>query len=51
MKFDPNIPCGSRIMIIFHEMATTGWTDAQQKGCYACQWLDNVDMHMHAKFD
>ena len=22
-----------------------------QKGCYACQWLDNVDMHRYAKFD
>ena len=24
---------------------------ALTKGCYACQWLDNVDMHMYAKFD
>ena len=22
-----------------------------QKSCYACQWLDNVDMHMYAKFE
>ena len=34
----------------------TGWTDAQQslvhqKDCYACQWLDNADMHTYAQFD
>ena len=33
-----------------------GLTDAQQslsikKGCYVCQLLDNVDMHMYVKFD
>ena len=22
-----------------------------KKGCYICQWLDNVDMHLYAKFD
>ena len=22
-----------------------------KKGCYTCQWLDNVDMHSYAKFD
>ena len=32
------------------------WSDwcsamAHQIGSYACQWLDNVDMHTYAKFD
>ena len=22
-----------------------------KKGCYTCQWLDNVDMHLYAKLD
>ena len=22
-----------------------------KKGCYTCQWLDNSDMHLYAKFD
>ena len=22
-----------------------------KKGCYTCQWLDNVDMHLYAIFD
>ena len=40
----------------FHKLITTGRTDAQlsvvhQKGCYACQWLSNVDMHTYANFD
>ena len=26
-------------------------TLVHQKGCYTCQWLDNVDMHLYAKFD
>ena len=34
----------------FYELTMTGWTDVQQslvdqKGCYACQWLDNAGMH------
>ena len=46
-KFDPNIPCGSRVIRIFHYMTTIGRTGAQQnlvhkKHCYACQWLYNV---------
>ena len=33
------------------------WNEAQQtlvhqnKRCSTCQWLDNVDMHLYAKFD
>ena len=54
--FYTNIPCGSRVMNIF--------TNSQQpaemmlskplsikKGCYTCQWLDNVDMYLYAKCD
>ena len=26
-------------------------TLVHQKGCYICQWLDNVDMHLYAKID
>ena len=22
-----------------------------EQGCYACQWLDNVDIYTYAKFD
>ena len=22
-----------------------------KKGCYTCQWLDNVDIHLYAKFE
>ena len=54
-KFDSNIPCGLRVISIFN---TTGPTDAQQNLVnpkrlfyFACQWLDNVDMHMYANFD
>ena len=41
---------------LFHYVITTGKNDAQQissikKGCYKCQWLDNVDMHLYAKCD
>ena len=37
-------------------MTSVGRTDAQlsivhQKGCYACQWLDNIDMPTYEKFD
>ena len=50
-NFDPNTPCGSRVML-----ATTGWTDAHQTlvhqiGGYANHWLGNIDMHMYAKCD
>ena len=40
----------------FHLLPTDG-NDAQQsliyikKGGFACQWLENVDMHMYANFD
>ena len=38
----------------FHQL--TSWNDAQQTlvhkiGWYTCQWLDNFDMHLYAKFD
>ena len=47
MQFFPNISC------------VQGFTDHnqpdcpvhQKKGGYACQWLDNVDMHIYVKFD
>ena len=26
-------------------------SSSNKKGCLACQWLGNVDMHMYAKFD
>ena len=55
-KFDPNIPCGSRVMNTF-----TNWprpvglmlskASSIKRGCYACQWLDSVEMHAYAKFD
>ena len=47
-------PVASRSQV---KHSTTGRTDAQQslfhkEGCYLCQWkVDNVDMHIYAKFD
>ena len=40
----------------FHQLTTTGSTHVylslvHQKGCYACQWLDIVNMHRYAKFE
>ena len=40
----------------FHYLTTGGCTSAQQtlvyqKYGFACQWLDNVDMHVYTKFD
>ena len=40
----------------FHLLTMTCRTDVQQspvhqKGCYAYQWLENVDMHKYAIFD
>ena len=44
------------IVMIFYKLTTTVRSDAQQsrvyqKNYYACQWLDNVDMHTYAEFD
>ena len=55
-KFDPNIQCGSRVMNIFTnspqpaEMMLSK-PSSIKKGCYTCQWLDNVDMHLYSKCD
>ena len=55
-KYDPNIPCGSRVMSIF-----TNWSQLTEmmlsktlsikNGHHTCQWLDNVDMHLYANFN
>ena len=40
----------------FHQLTKTGSTNVyqrlvHQKGCYACQWLDIVNMYKYAKFE
>ena len=47
--FDPNITCGSRVISILltpqpAEMMHTK-PSSIEKGCCACQWLDNVDIY------
>ena len=53
MQFYVNLLNASRVMSIFTDHDSQ--TDAQQslvylKGCYACKWLENVDLHDNAKF-
>ena len=52
-EFDPNIPCGSRVMSIFTKLPRLMLSKALsvKTECYACHWLDNVDMHMYANVD
>ena len=55
-EFDLNIPSGSRVMSIFINCprpAILMFSKASsiKKGCYACQWLDNVEMHKYAQYD
>ena len=43
----------THIVIKVHTKGSCNYSNASfiKKGCYACQWLDNVDMHTFAKFD
>ena len=52
-KFDLNILSGSRVISIFTNSPwlaclILGKTLSIKRGCYACQWSDNVDMHTYA---
>ena len=52
-KCDQNMPYGSRIMSICTNCKRTDRRKASsiKKGCYTCQWLDNVDMHWYVICD
>ena len=50
------VPCGSRVLNIFINLPRPAGLMLSKdssigKGCYAFQWLDNVDMHTYAKYD
>ena len=55
-KYDPNIPCGLRVMSIF-----TNWprparlmvskASFTKRSRYACLWFDNISMNTYASFD
>ena len=56
VHFESHILCCSRVMSMFTNIPrpaelVLSKVSSIKKGCNACQWLDNVDMHTYAQMD